>query len=66
MLALTGTAKIKVREEVAAHLAIKTPIITDAPMDVPNIKIQITKRNPNCGLHRTVEVSFESTFQPLV
>ena len=62
MLALTATATIKMREEIAAHLAMKTPAIIATPMDRSNIKMKVSKRNPNCGMQRTVEESFDSIF----
>ena len=66
MLALTATATIKMREEIGAHLAMKTPVIIAAPMDRSNIKMKVSTRNPNGGMQRTVEESFDSIFQPLV
>ena len=66
MLALTATATIKMREEITAHLAMKTPVIIAAPMDRSNIRMEVCKRNPNCGMQRTVEESFDGIFQPLI
>ena len=62
VLALTATATIKMREDIATHLAMKSPTIVAAPMDRSNIFIKVQKRKPN---HK-IEESYEGIFQPLV